>query len=51
VYFDKSFLLENDIDIHENITLDTFLLANSLNLQEKSLNLEALLDKFGIKLE
>jgi len=51
VYFDKKFLISNFIEIQDNIAIDTFLLANSLNLQEKSLNLEAILESFWVKFD
>jgi len=48
VYFDKNFLVSNFIELETNIAIDTFLLSNALNLQEKSLNLEALSQSFWI---
>ena len=38
VYFDASFLENNHVDLSINVAIDTFMLANSLNLNEKSLS-------------
>ena len=46
VYFDKDFLFNNWVDLSNNITIDTFLFANSLCLKAKSLNLEYVLSFF-----
>ncbi len=51
VYFDTWFLESYWIEIKNNIKIDTFLFANSLNLWEKSLNLESLSKSLWIKLE
>ncbi|MDP5038890.1 MAG: exonuclease domain-containing protein, partial [Candidatus Gracilibacteria bacterium] len=48
--FDRDFLINNGVDIQENIILDTFVLANIILLDEKSLNLGSLLDSYGIEL-
>lgn len=50
VYFDRSFLIENDIAIDDNIALDTFLLANFLVNDSQSLSLETLSKKFKLDL-
>lgn len=49
--FDIGFLVNNNIDIKDNIYLDTFFLSNFLCMHEKSLNLEALCKSFWIWFE
>ncbi len=46
--FDIGFLVNNNIDIVDNIYIDTFFLSNFLCINEKSLNLEALCKSFWI---
>ncbi len=48
--FDREFLISSWIDVSNNISLDTFLLANFLAIESKSLNLEYLCSFFNIKL-
>lgn len=51
ISFDVGFLRENNIDVTNIPTIDTFFLANFLCFEEKSLNLWYLCESFGIKLE
>jgi len=48
ISFDIDFLLNNWFKIQDNISLDTFFLANFLCFNELSLNLEVLCDSFWI---
>lgn len=48
VFFDFDFFINNWIPIHNNITLDTFFLANILCFSQSSLNLEMLCLSFWI---
>jgi len=51
VYFDRWFLLNNNINIEKNITLDTFFLANIFSRYQKSLSLESLCSFYELNLE
>lgn len=51
ITFDIGFLVKSEIDISDNIFLDTFFLSNFLCIEEKSLNLEALCNSFWIWFE
>lgn len=48
IWFDIDFLLNNGFNLNNNISLDTFFLANILCFDELSLNLEILCDSFWI---
>ena len=50
-YFDRNFLIKNEVPIEKNIVLDTFFISNFLWFKEKSQNLEMLSNSFWIKLE
>ena len=51
VAFDISFLRSNNVELSNNLVLDTFFFANFLVLGEKSLSLEYLSKHFKLKLE
>ncbi len=48
--FDRDFLINSWIELHKNIVLDTFFLANFLIIDQKSLSLESLCQYLKIKL-
>lgn len=48
--FDRDFFINNWVDLENNIMLDTFVLANIILINEKSLNLGSLLESFWIEL-
>lgn len=48
VFFDRDFLIEKWVDIKNNIIIDTFFLANFLNYDLSSLNLEYLCNNYNI---
>lgn len=48
VFFDIEFFLNNNIDIKDNIAIDTFFLANFLSYTSSSLNLEVLCKFYGV---
>lgn len=50
VQFDIDFLVNNWINIEKNLKIDTFFLANFLNFENDSLNLEMLCKNYSIKL-
>lgn len=50
VYFDRDFLIQNNINIENNVIIDTFFLANIVCFSEKSLNLEFLCNTLWIPL-
>ena len=48
VFFDRDFFIENEINVKNNLLLDTFFLANFLNFENSSLNLELLCKDYKI---
>lgn len=51
VFFDIEFFVNNWINVKENISVDTFFLANILSFNEPSLNLEMLCNSFWVWFE
>jgi DNA polymerase III alpha subunit (gram-positive type) len=49
ISFDIDFLYSNGINFKENIYIDTFLIANFLDFNEKSLSLESLACSYKIE--
>lgn len=49
--FDKNFLISHGTSLENNLTLDTFYLANFLLWDIKSLNLEYICSHLGVELE
>lgn len=51
IHFDVDFFINNWINVKQNVTIDTFFLANFLSFNEPSLNLEMLCNSFWIWFE